>query len=116
MGLRLNLTKSAFLIKRGWSDAHQETLQSFKIEIKERVKYAGILLGHVSSEEARAPIIARASTKANFMSDLQLTLDERIATFLEMGPAAFHLPCQGLLRCAHGGSQIGDTIQGKVST
>ena len=94
VGLRLNLSKSAFLVKGVWPDAYRESLRSFGIEIKDRVKYLGILLGHVTSEEAYAPIMARASAKAHFMSHLQLTLDERVALFQEWVLPLFIFPAR----------------------
>ena len=59
---------------------------SFGISIKRKVKYLGILLDHVTSEEAYAPVLARATLRAHFMSNLPLTQDERVALFLWVLP------------------------------
>ena len=62
---------------------HMAALQSFGIGVKNSVKYLGVLIGHVSSEEAYAPIIARAMHQAQFMRSLLLTHEEHIALFQE---------------------------------
>ena len=48
VGLRINLGKSAFLLKGDWGDDH--ILASFGVSVKSKIKYLGIVLGHVSSE------------------------------------------------------------------
>ena len=50
-------------------------------------------MGHVSSEEAFAPILARAATRAAFMRILPLSFSERITLFQEwINPCSFSLP------------------------
>ena len=47
--LKINLDKSAFLLKGFWHDRPRERLRQFGVEIRSMVKYPGILIGHVSS-------------------------------------------------------------------
>ena len=60
-----------------------EVLQSFGIGVRDKVSYVGVLIGHVSSEDACAPIIARAMHRARFMRSLHLSHEEHIALFQE---------------------------------
>ena len=60
MGLVMNLSKSAFLIKGVWNEDRKRTLAAFGIPIKDKVKYLGVLIGHVTPDEAYAPLLARA--------------------------------------------------------
>ena len=83
LGLRMNLGKSAFLIKGTWTPRYLEALNSFGIHVNQKVRYLGVLVGHVSSDEAYAPLIARALHRAHFMRTLQLSHEERIALFQE---------------------------------
>ena len=59
----------------------RERLRQFGVQVRTKVKYLGILIGHVSSEEAFAPILARAANTAAFMRLLPLMFSERIALF-----------------------------------
>ena len=70
VGLKPNVSKSAFLTKGGWTEGQADILRSYGIVAKLRVKYLGFLLGHVTSEEAYAPVIARATRRAPFMNHL----------------------------------------------
>ena len=72
VGLRLNLGISAFLVKGMWEQRHLDALRTFGIQVKQKVKYLGVLVGHVSSEEAYAPLIARALHRAHYMCTLPL--------------------------------------------
>ena len=56
-------------------------LASFGIDIKQKVRYLGVRVGHVTSEEAYAPLIARVLYRAHFMRNLQLTHEERVALY-----------------------------------
>ena len=94
--LQLNLSKSAFLTKGMWPDRYITILNSFGIDLKKKkVKYLGILLGHVTSEEAYAPVLARATLRAHFMSNLPLTQDEHVALFQEWVLPLFIFPGRG---------------------
>ena len=83
VGLRINLGKSAFLLKGEWGKDHKRILASFGVPVKAKIRYLGIVLGHVSCEEAYAPTIARAMQRAEFMRTLPLTHQERVALFQE---------------------------------
>ena len=83
VGLRINLGKSAFLLKGEWGEDHKRILASFGVPVKAKIRYLGIVLGHVSSEEAYTPTIARAMQRAEFMRTLPLTHHERVALFQE---------------------------------
>ena len=54
----------------------------------------GILIGHVSSEEAFAPILARAANRAAFMRLLPLMFSEHIALFQEWVLPLFIFPAR----------------------
>ena len=101
VGPRLNLGKSAFLIKGAWTPRHLEVPRSFGIQVKQKVKYLGVLVGHVSSEEAYAPLIARALHRAHYMRTLPLSHEEHIALFqewilpLQIFPARAYFQCSG---------------------
>ena len=95
VGLQLNLSNSAFLTKGTWPDQYVATLNSFGIGIKRKVKYPAILLGHVTCEEAYAPVLARATLRAHFMNNLPLTQDERVALFQEWVLPLFLFPARG---------------------
>ena len=69
--------------QREWGDEHKHILASFGVPVKAKIKYLGTVLGHVSSEEAYAPTIARAMQRAEFMRTLPLTHQERVALFQE---------------------------------
>ena len=45
VGLQINLSKSAFLTKGAWTDQWVTVLKSFGVEVKQKVKYLGIVLG-----------------------------------------------------------------------
>ena len=66
----------------------------FGVEIKQKVEYLGILLGHVTSEEAYASTIARATQRAHFMSHLDFTREERVALFQEWVLPLFIFPAR----------------------
>ena len=83
VGLTLNLEKSALLLKGPWSDDSIAQLQTHGIPVKQKTKYLGNLIGHVTPEEAYAPLLARALKRAQFMKALPLTLDERVALLQE---------------------------------
>ena len=101
VGLQLNLSKSAFLTKGTWPEQYVEVLSSLGISIKRKVKYPGILLGHVTSEETYAPVLARATLRAHFMSNLPLTQDERVALFQEWVLPLFIFPARGYFPTDH---------------
>ena len=84
VAMKLNLSKFAFLTKRCWTEA--------QVEIQ--LKYLGILLGHVTSEEAYAPTIAKATQRAHFLSHFDLTHDERVAVFQEWVLPLFIFPAR----------------------
>ena len=92
VGLKLILGKSAFLVKGMWEQRHLDTLRTFGIQVKQKVQYVGVLVGRVSSEEAYAPLIARALHRAHYMRTLPLTHDECIALFLEWVLPLFIFP------------------------
>ena len=83
VGVRINLGKSALLLNGEWGDDHKRILASFGMSVKCKIKYLGIVVGHVSSEEAYAPTIARSMLRADFMRTLPLTQQERVALFHE---------------------------------
>ena len=83
VGLRINLGKSVFLLKGDWGDDHKNILASFGVPVKAKIKYLGMSPGHVSSEEACAPTIARTMERAKLMRTLPLTHQERVALFQE---------------------------------
>ena len=56
--------KSAFILKGFWSDNQRKRLTDTGIPIKAKVKYLGNLFGQVSAEEAYAPHLAQAITRA----------------------------------------------------
>ena len=94
VGLTTNLSKSAFLIKGCWTEDQKKALHSFGIPIKDRVKYLGILIRHVTSDEAYAPLIARALKRATFMKQLPLNLPERVALLQEWVLPLFIFPAR----------------------
>ena len=94
VGLKINLDKSAFLLKGFWHDHTQARLQKFGVSVRTRVKYLGVLIGHLTAEEAYAPIMARAATRAHFMRTLPLTFSERIALFQEWILSMFIFPAR----------------------
>ena len=47
------------MTKGEWPEQWLDKLRSFGVEVKPEVKYLGILLGHVNSNEAYAPTIYR---------------------------------------------------------
>ena len=65
MGLQLNLSKSAFQTKGMWPEQYVAILSPFGMGIKRKVNYPGILLGHVTSEEAYAAVLARVTLWAH---------------------------------------------------
>ena len=67
VGLKINLDKSAFLTKGIWQELELQRLSQFGVSVRQKVKYLGILLGHVSSDEAYAPVLARAAMRAACM-------------------------------------------------
>ena len=95
MGLQLNLSKSACLTKGTWPDQYVAVLSSFGTSIKRKLKYLGILLGHVTSEEAYAPVLARATLRAHFMNRLPPTREERVALSQEWVLPVFVFPARG---------------------
>ena len=94
VGLKINLDKSAFLVKGHWHERLRERLRPFGVEVRTKVKYLGILIGHVSSEEAFVPIFSRAANRAAFMRLLSITFSERIALFQEWVPPLFIFPAR----------------------
>ena len=56
--VRMNLDKLAFLIKGTWEERNLLALKSFGIEVRDRVKYLGTIIGHAPSDEAYAPVLA----------------------------------------------------------
>ena len=76
VGLKMNPDKSAFLLKGFWHERLRETLRRFGVEVRTKVKYLGMVIGHVSSDEAFAPVLARAANRAAFMRLLPLTFTE----------------------------------------
>ena len=79
VGLKLNHKKSAFILKGVWIEKHRNLLLGLGVNIKESVRYLGIQLGHVSPEEAYAPLLARMQARAIFAAHLPLSLPERVA-------------------------------------
>ena len=104
VGLQLNLSKSAHLTK----GTFVTVLKSFGIDIKQKVKYLGILLGHVTSEEAYVPVLARATLRAHFMSNVPLMQDERVALFQEWVLPLFIFPARGYFPRPGGGKTLCD--------
>ena len=96
VGLRINPGKSAFLLKGEWGEDHKRILASFGVPVKAKIRYLGIVLGHVSSEEAYVPTIARAMQRAEFMRTLPLTHQERVALFQEWVLPLLIFPGQGV--------------------
>ena len=94
IGLKINLDKSAFLLKEFWHERLRERLRQFGVEVRTKVKYQGILIGHVSSQEAFAPILARTANRVFFMRLLRLTFSERIALFQEWVLPLFVFPAR----------------------
>ena len=103
MGLVLDLGKSAFLVKGQWNEKYRQKLLSFVLPIKEKVNYLGILIGDTTSDEAYAPLVARAFQRAQFMKQLSLTQAERVALLQEsilppfIFPSRAYFPTDGLI-------------------
>ena len=83
VGLRLKLGKLAFLVKGMREQRHVHVLRTFVIQVKQNVKYFGVLVGYVSNDQAYAPLIARAVHRAHYVRTLPLTHDEHTAVFQE---------------------------------
>ena len=94
VGLKINLDKSAFLLKGFWDERLRERLRQFGVEVRTKVKYFGILIGHVSPEEAFAPILAGTASRAAFMRLVPLTFSKRIALFQEWVLPLFIFPAR----------------------
>ena len=107
VGLQIELSKSAFITKGAWTDQYVTVLKSFGVEVKQKVKYLGIVLGHVTSEKAYAPVITRAPLRAHFMSHFQPTQDEWVAPFQEWVLPLFVFPARAYFPT--------DTVVAKIS-
>ena len=83
VGLKINLDKLAFLTNGKWQEHELHKLSLFGVIVRQKVKYLGIVLGHVSSDEAYAPVLARAAMRAAFMRSLPLMFTERNTLFRE---------------------------------
>ena len=94
VGLKINPDKSAFLTKGMWQEHDLHRLSQFGVCVRQKVKYLGILLGHVSSDEAYAPVIARAAMRAAFMLSLPLTFTERTTLLQEWVLPLFIFPAR----------------------
>ena len=78
VGLRINLDKSAFLLRGFWTDKQKTKLENTGIPVQSKVKYPGNLFGDVTPDEAFAPHLSRALARAQFAATLPLTMPERV--------------------------------------
>ena len=78
VGLRINLDKSAFLLRGFWTDRQKTKLENTGIPVQSKVKYLGNLFGDVTPDEAFAPHLSRALARAQFAATLPLTMPERV--------------------------------------
>ena len=78
VGLKINLDKSAFLLRGFWTDRQKAKLASTGISVQSKVKYLGNLFGDVTPDEAFAPHLSRALARAQFAATLPLTMSERV--------------------------------------
>ena len=78
VGLRINLDKSAFLLRGFWTDRQKTKLEDTGIPVQSKVKYLGNLFGDATLDEAFAPHLSRALARAQFAATLPLTMPERV--------------------------------------
>ena len=83
VGLKINLDKSAFLLRGFWTDRQKTKLASTGIPVQSKVKYLGNLFGDVTPDEAFAPHLSRALARAQFAATLPLTMSERVHVLQE---------------------------------
>ena len=76
VGLKINLDKSAFLLRGFWTDRQKTKLVSTSIPVQSKVKYLGNLFGDVTPDEAFALHLSRALARAHFAATLPLTMSE----------------------------------------
>ena len=76
-GLRLNFDKTRFLLRGFWPDPVRQQLAELGCKADSSPRYLGIRLGDVSSEEAYAPALAKAMTRARSVALFGLDLLER---------------------------------------
>ena len=76
-GLRQNFNKTRFLPQGLWPDIVCQQLAELGCKLDSSMRYLGIQLGDVSAEEAFAPALAKAMTRARSVAHFNLDLPGR---------------------------------------
>ena len=93
-GLKINLDKSAFLLRGFWTERQKTKFTSTGIPLQRKVKYLGNLFGDVTRDEAVAPHLARALARAQFAATLPFTMPERVHLLHEWIPPLMIYPAR----------------------
>ena len=107
VGLRIDLEKSAVLLKELWTQAWHDQLRRFGIPVRNKVKFLGFLLGHKLVDDAFAWILARVVQRA--AEATPPTCKERVTLFQQwmlpilIFPASAHCPTNALPNECSGG-------------
>ena len=73
-GLTINRGKSYTLVKAG---SRELPTHIAGLQVQQKLKYLGVLLGHVSPSEAYGPVISKMLLRARHLSTLPLSLEEK---------------------------------------
>ena len=77
-GLKINASKLYVLYK---SATHAPPSSIADLKVVPSLRYLGMQLGHLTSEEAYAPVIQKMMGRARFLSNLPLSLQEKTEVF-----------------------------------
>ena len=75
-GLKINRGKSYALVK---TRSRECPTHIAGLHVQQKLKYLGVLLGHVSPSEAYGPVISKMMLQARHLSTLPLPLEEKTA-------------------------------------
>ena len=78
LGLCLNLSKSAMVIKGKRIECDIKSFKSCGLTMADSVRYLGVLIGHVTTAQAFAKALGEARRRASQLSLFPLTLLERV--------------------------------------